>query len=420
MTSLRSRRTMFAAMMGAGALIAAAGCSAGPGTGTGPEGDGVAFGASIEEYRAAFADIEPISIKFQVSGPAGDPANVAKEAYRDAVEEWSDGKITFEMGYSNAFVPNALEWANGLADGRIDLVYFVPYLAPEVFPALSDLASASFLDGNQPTSTLVSSAWLTEVTHSLPIYQEEAAASGVHLLPAPPTFNVSGYFCADPITSLSGFEGLQVAAAGRGQFAQLEALGATPVSMSFTELYEGLQRGVIDCVANAQSALATLGAVEMVPNLTADPDSGLSNSLVLTAFSKDTWESLPLVAQQLLYDRIDVLLRAEPAAQSVRNVEWVETVLAAGGGVTELSDDARAVLADANAQLLDELDGRGVDTDAFLAARDRWFDIVNRELYPDLPASLETFLVEGGYTDVDLTPFTDALYERVLEEHRPG
>ncbi len=107
-----------------GVLVAAsalllAGCaeSSSGGSGANGGGEGVAFGATMEEYKAAFADVDPIVLYTQSPSTQGSTGGAFIDAYTSAVEEWSDGKITFDIAYSDA-IAKSTEIDNAVVDGR--------------------------------------------------------------------------------------------------------------------------------------------------------------------------------------------------------------------------------------------------------------------------------------------------------------
>ncbi|MET7335437.1 hypothetical protein [Nonomuraea sp. NPDC005650] len=406
-----------AGILAAGLILS--GCAGGEG-GRQTDSAGVSFGASIEEYQSAFKNIQPIKLRLQTDGPEGSLSNVGREQWAKAIVKWSGGKIGFEFGYSNSFAPASTEWAAALADGRIDVGYFLPYYTPDDFPALSALSNATFLDGNRPLSTLVSTGWVTETTFRRPEYVEEAEQRGIHILTLAPSANIPGIFCTKERTSLTDFQGVPISASGKGRFDELKSLGFTPQSIAFTELYEAIQRGVVSCGSTVPSALDTIGAVQLVPYAIADPQASLVGFPNYLAVGKAAWDSLPLVARQLMFDRLDVFLTEELKARSKRNADWLRRIKAAGGGIRPLGDDARQALLARNNDLLNDLAGQGADTKSFVAARDKWNAIVNEQLYPDVTSSLEEFFTAKAYETVDVQPFVDAFFKQVLLKNRPS
>lgn len=59
--------------------------------------------------------------------------------------------------------------------------------------------------------------------------------------------------CTKPVTKFEDLSGLKVRTYGQYLPKSAEALGMVPVTLAFNETYEGLQRGVIDCVATNYS-----------------------------------------------------------------------------------------------------------------------------------------------------------------------
>jgi len=413
-------RILTAASLATGAALALGGCSASQA----PEdaGSGVAFGASMEEYQAAFADIDPIHLVAQVDGAEGWLANVGRVAYLESLGEWSDGKLDIEIVYGSA-IAGATDSDDALADGRMDIANAQLSYEPDIYPINNRLTDASFIGPGGLAGTLVSTAWMTEMIYSDPAYLEEVEAEGMMmLLPQHPmwaTF-VTPIACAgdEPRDDSASLSGAIVAATGTTKTAQVEALGATPASVGWLDQYEALQRGSIDCTASSMSALFS-GLTEIVPQLVVDPEVRLGSGNPTLAVGLDVWESLPLVAQQLMFDRLDVYLATEITAGIDIVREVVQAAQEHGGTVVPLASDARSALRAANDELLEEQAERGADVDSFIDAADRWTGIVD-DLGYDSDDDLIQFLADHETKDIDPQPYIDELFERVLLEHRPA
>jgi TRAP-type C4-dicarboxylate transport system substrate-binding protein len=67
-------------------------------------------------------------------------------------------------------------------------------------------------------------------------------------------FGPQVFFCSKPIKSIADFKGLKVRSFTPSMSAMLQNLGATPVTLSFSEVYSALGNGVVDCgVTSANS-----------------------------------------------------------------------------------------------------------------------------------------------------------------------
>ena len=60
-------------------------------------------------------------------------------------------------------------------------------------------------------------------------------------------FGPQVFYCNEPIETLADLEGMKVRSFTPSMSAMLESLGATPVTLQFSEVYPALQRGVVSC-----------------------------------------------------------------------------------------------------------------------------------------------------------------------------
>src|SRR4249919_3164054 len=89
------RSTAFAAS--AALVLALTACGTSGGASSGEGGGGVEYGASKEEYAAAFEDLDEITLVAQHTSSKGSVSNEALEQYLAAITDWSGGKINFEV-----------------------------------------------------------------------------------------------------------------------------------------------------------------------------------------------------------------------------------------------------------------------------------------------------------------------------------
>ncbi len=389
-------------------------------------GEGVAAGASIEEYKEAFADIDPIEIRTQSPAPKGSATGANVEAYLEAVTEWSDGKITFDVAYANG-IAEPVEADDALVDGRLDLAQVLPIYEPSEYPATTALIEAGFVSNQSAVvGTLQSNAWPNEVAFSSDEIMAEYEDHG--MVPIVPVYNsgAQGLFCADSRTDLAALKGASVSSSGSAQTAEIKGLGAEPVSIAYPELFESLQRGVVDCAATTPTVGVLGGFLSESPHGIIDPDAGFALAPGSMAFSKTTWDGLPLVAQQLFWDRVDVFLESNIGDKIwPNNAEAAATVKEAGGEITRFSDDARAALNKANEDLLDKIRGAEAvgDGDAFvdaiLASAEAWETRVEELGYAD-EVEFNDFDTWFADADLDLSAYTEALVSDVFSSHRPS
>ena len=128
------RHRMRATVVAVAACTAVLTACAPPGAGGAGDGEGVPIGATKEDYVAALADMEPVTLGFGgfTSGP-NVPTAQAYVRYGELVNEWSGGKITFEYDFGGAKL-TLDKMADGLGQGRMDMGTFVPAYQPDEWP----------------------------------------------------------------------------------------------------------------------------------------------------------------------------------------------------------------------------------------------------------------------------------------------
>lgn len=390
------------------------------------EGEGVDPGAGKEAYVQALAGSEPITLTVQSVDAPGQTASRAWDAYAAAIKDWSGGQIEVEVVYSNAIAPPA-EVNSALADGRLDLSMVIPGYEPARFPASNALADLSFLGRHsQLVGVLQTSASFLEAAWATPeIHQEYEREDVKLLLPFGPVES-PGLACSEQRESLGETRGVPTRVAGSVHIQQIKALGMSEVSLPFTELYEGLQRGTVECAVTGYIGAAVTGIVPVAKHWTIHPETGFGRIPFGLGFGLAEWESLPLAAQQLLYDRIDVFLEEWILGQWESSTEVLASIEKEGGSVSQFDAGARDALQRANEQIVNDARGSEAveDGDAFVRrvsdAADKWLKIVTEELgYTDKVGDDE-FASWFTRDAVDLDGFIDRVRSDILAPHRPG
>lgn len=428
MTKFFARTGAFvrAGALAAAGAIALAGCAESGAGGSQGNGEGVEYGADKATYQAAFADIDPIVLHTQSPGTKGSVGGAFVEAYVEAVQDWSGGKITFDLAYSDA-IAKSTEIDDAVRDGRLDIGQVLTVYEPKEFPAASALLDASVLsDQSVVTGVLQSNAWPAEVAFSTPEIVSEFEDKGLKLMMPAYNAGMNALFCSQPRTSLPDYAGKSVSVGSTAGSEQVSSLGATATSVAYTEAYEALQRGVIDCSLVSPSAATIAGLVEVAPNTVIDPAAGLAVPTGNMVVNEDVWAGLPLVAQQLLWDRLDTFI-----AGSIEGKIWpitvdsVKKIKQYGGAVVPFADDARTALQATNDKIVDAIADKPAlsDGDAFVASAresaEKWSGIV-----AELGYTNETDY--NGFADwyepgkIDIDPYVKRVYEEILLDKRPS
>lgn len=422
-TRLRSISGPTAALALAAALVA--GCAESASAGGGGGGDGIEYGATKDDYIAAFENVDPIQLYTQSPAPKGSATGVPVEKYLDRITEWSGGKITFDVAYSNAVAPPA-EIDNALMDGRLDLAHVIPQYEPSEYPATTALIDSSFASLQTPVlGPLQSNAWANDVAFETPEILAEYEDKGMKLLLPAYNSGSNGLFCATERRDLAATRGAQVTASGLSINAEVESLGATPVSIAYTELFEALERGIADCSVTSFTVGMLGGFLGQTPQVVIDPDAGLAVGWGGMAMSTESWKELPLVAQQLIWDSLAVYVQSNIEDKILPNTaDGMKEVLAANGTVGPYADDARDALTAANERLLDAQRTNAAfdDGDAFVdrigASTEKWTSTLSELGYEEV--SYDEFATWYSPEALDLDDYSAKVYEEIFLPHRPA
>ncbi len=121
--------------------------------------------------------------------------------------------------------------------------------------------------------------------------------------------------------------------------AQMEALGANPQKMAFSEVYGALQTGVVDGQENTWSNIYGKKFFEVQDGVT-ESNHGIIDYLVVT--STEWWDGLPGDVRDQLKTILDEVTTARNAESTAVNEQAKADVLAAGGKIRSLNAEQRA------------------------------------------------------------------------------
>lgn len=428
---MRRRKSVALAAVMAAALAVTA-CSPGSPEGTEPppSGDGVPYGASQEEWIAAFEDVDPITLYSQVLYAEGDLNNLQYLDYFDAIEEYSGGKITFDIAYASSVAPY-LEVYQAIVDGRLDIGITSPSFMPVDFPAYAawtELGGALGPKGAFP-GVLHTYSWTADGMLANSQIADEFEDFGLHLLQP---FTYAGYdqglICTQERSTLDDFRNTNIVVSSPSQARLAEAIGMSPVSLPFQEWFDAIQRGVAECASNTMTASSSLGLFEVAPHATLDSDVFFGNlGQGALAINKDRWDDLPLVAQQLLFDQLPaVTLAALEQTHFQRIIDSLAQLDGiAGSSLNEFDPEVREVLLEVLNGTLDNVAQSGAldySQDELEALTDdliaKWEGIIDGFGYPTFTYS--ELITDWETANVDLNEWNTAFFEEIFLPHRPS
>lgn len=165
----------------------------------------------------------------------------ADQLFMKEVGDRTDGKVTARFYWSGA-MGSGTELLELTANGAVDVGSFVPAYYPGQMPLMS-LVNSLPLTWDNPILAMETQQYLVENNEYV---QAELEANGVYpiLFHGLPPYRLQ---CTKPVRKIEDIEGLRVRTFGEWPPIMFERLGAVPVNIAMTEVYEGLQRGSLDC-----------------------------------------------------------------------------------------------------------------------------------------------------------------------------
>jgi TRAP-type C4-dicarboxylate transport system substrate-binding protein len=259
-----------------------------------------------------------------------------------------------------------------------------------------------------------------ETVLTLPALTAEYASHNMRVLQATatPAYNL---LCNKPIESLAAAKGIRARAIGAVWAGTAEALGMTPVSIAWNEAYEGLQRGVFDCmVINPNQYVDGLKLKDVAPEYVPVTFAQLQASTWV--INLDTWNSLPSELQAFMSEAS--VRAAQDIWKGYLGIEAKAGELIAAGGVrTNDVSELEPVAAAQRAAYVAAMAGTAPAAvenpqaviDAYLGRIAYWTGVLT-ELGHPVAERTPAAIVEAfrGLADVDLAPFNARFNAEVL------
>jgi TRAP-type C4-dicarboxylate transport system substrate-binding protein len=409
------RTSITCRVIGAGMLASTlvfTGCSDGGGAAAAPEGEG------------SLADMEPIVLTYSESNVETAAHVQAMQGFMEQVTEATDGKITFETFYSAALHP-AAEALTAIESGLTDVTFISPSNVPDQMPVgvWETTIAQGEIDSEFPMSLVQGTPVQSAIYAEGPL-AEELAAYDAETLAAWGTAP-NNAVCKPEVGSADQADGKLIRTPGPPFVDEVEAMGMSSVSLPVTDGYEGLQRGVIDCFMNVISPFMTLGLWDEAKHfIPADFATSIGSQILI---KKSVLESLPLEAQQIIFDAKIDLLASIIETTLETNVRWADE--APGKGVvfadpTSFNEAIHAAREIYTKEALANAPEGVSDPEAFVGRLSELSDS-SAELVAGLNIESGTPTTEAGWIqlyrstgDIDWDAYADSLHD-YLAPYRP-
>ena len=230
---------------------------------------------------AAFAKEKPIKLKFAYWMPTKHTLHKVFVRYAKEAEAVTNGRVQITLYPGGALGKPKDQWDMALG-GIADLSFFMPGFTPGRFPRSSVFDLPNLLGGSATVNTAIAQGVYDEY-----IAQDfKDAKMMLFFVCEPFTLHTS----KKKVQSMDDLKGLKIRSSGTVQSDMIKALGGSPVTMPITEVYTSLEKGVLDGVVTAYTAMVSfrlydVSKYSIMAGLTATP--------MAVAMNKKRWNSLP-------------------------------------------------------------------------------------------------------------------------------
>lgn len=183
--------------------------------------------------------------------------------------------------YSGGALAPAVQQYEGLVFGAFDMTMTLPSYTPGRFPLIEVMHAPFQFSSAEQASGI---AW--DLFEQHPGLQQEFG--DVKVLAMFTTEPSQIHTRTRPVRTLEDLQGLRIRSPGAVQNEVLQSLGAVPINMGAGDVYDALERGVIDGVLIGDSAIPSFSLHEVLRYRTA---ANFYVSTIIIAMNKDVYES---------------------------------------------------------------------------------------------------------------------------------
>lgn len=376
-----------------------------------------------ENADSSWDALEPIEFRMATFGGKDNIHSQPLNALAETMEDVSGGKLTFEIFYGGALVPPT-EQGTAIAEGITDMGTFFPAYTASDYPVDGWASPLAFTPDDSPVvGSLQAIATTLEWGYRTPEYLEDITSKGITpLLPRIQTSHAYNLLCKDEVTTLADVQGKRIRIGGPAHSAEVAALGGVPVALPNTEVFEGLQRGVIDCTVATLTDIVNIGLAEAAQNFTFVPFSGWSSN----AFGVNTavWEGLPDFVQQAFLDHgLPAYLEAFVEAEMAANVEVAQmeelNFAAPSDEIVELLDEYHETVLDSRRSESEvPLTDPDASLDLYLEISQEWLDVVRDAGYDGAPENWNEYVAAHDGELPDFDPWLELVLTDVVKANQ--
>ncbi|MDQ0313748.1 TRAP transporter substrate-binding protein [Amorphus orientalis] len=252
---------------------------------------------------------------------------LAMEPWAEEIEKRTDGRVNFTFFPAGSSLGDATRQFDQARNGVADVSVGIPAIPRGRHPR-SVLVELPFTVPNSEVGTCAMMKMKDEFAPDYPgtkvLYLTVTEPSAAHT--------------TKEIKTLDDLEGMRIRTPTPAITAMLEEIGATPVGMPPSEIYESVERGVVD--GNIMP-WGPVGAFKLYEVLDYHLDAGINPVAMYIVFNQRKYDSLPEDIQQTIDEVSEEVFSNWGRWWHETDQEAIEAAKAAGNTVIPMSDAQR-------------------------------------------------------------------------------
>lgn len=254
----------------------------------------LAISASAITLPAISHAFQEMTLKVASNYPATSLFSRVQQFYFDQVTQKTGGKVKFEYFYGSALL-KAPDVFPGVSRGVVDIGFSVPAaFNPREYP-VSDI-TLPFVTSNPGAASMAFAEWY----QNTPAVQNEFKKNNVHLLLTLPTAE-NVLWSNKKVETAADLRGMRIRTL-LGPGAAFSLLGATAVTVPYTDAIDLLSRGGVDAISTTPFEQGVMdGLPDMVKHLSSAADMG-TFATVMTGINLKRWEGFSPELRQIFTD----------------------------------------------------------------------------------------------------------------------
>ncbi|NUH65172.1 C4-dicarboxylate TRAP transporter substrate-binding protein [Sulfitobacter sp. S0837] len=248
-------------------------------------------------------------------GPSHPTIRVGYHTYFPAVEQATDGAVKFKL-ISGGALMSGKETLTGLGDGISDASILALTYNPAQLPTSQLVSELAMLSGEPlAVAAAVTEFTLLNCEQCLAEFSQQNVVYTGSYATAP-----YALISKNRILEKSDLQGKRVRTPGGAWDRWVAESGGTVVHTSSSEMYEAIDKGIIDVAMQPGAALKSFSLWDVANHITL-ADLGVYNSGPFLAFNKSTWADLPANDRRAMLDQLPEALVATTEAYVDLNIE---------------------------------------------------------------------------------------------------